>query len=1789
MASLVIQRRTRQVGCSSGVSTLAVMAAGVAVCLAVAPALGQISWRSTTDRGLAAIGAASIEATAQTEAALGHRHVLARFGGPVGPETRAAMTAAGMELLVYVGDNSFFAAISTEQLDLAALGRVGQLRGVQPIEREFKLHPALVRGEVPSWAVVGTTDGTGPTPAEDVVAAYVVFHRDVTLDTEGLALCRVHGAAVQSLMRTINGAVVELPYSQIEALVAEDAVEWIEPPLPPLSPVNDGNRALTQAGPAQGPPYNLDGSGVTVLVYDAGTGRDTHVDFQGRLHVHDDSGMMDHSTHVAGTIGGAGIANPTYKGMAPGVTIEAYGFQQPGGLHPGFLYTDPGDLEADYNEAINTYGANISSNSIASNVEANGYDCSWQGDYGATSALIDAIVRGSLGQPFRIVWAGGNERGGSRCDVEGYGDYYSVPPPCGAKNHIAVGALNSNDDSMTSFSSWGPTDDGRLKPDLSAPGCQSNGDMGVTSCSSAGDTAYTTYCGTSMASPTVAGCCALLLQDYRAHFPALADPRNSTLKILLAHNAVDLGNPGPDYQFGYGSIPIRDTIDFMRTGSFLEGSVDQGGTYVLYVPVGDGDPTMKATLAWDDVAAAPSVTNALVNDLDLRVFDPWGNRYYPWTLDPWNPDAPAVQWNEDHTNNIEQVQVEWPAAGVWRIEVYGYNVPQGPQPFSLCASPALTTCSSQGYILLDAARYNCNGTVAIRVVDCDLNTNDSVVNTVTVAVTSWTEPDGEPVVLTETGPATADFRGSIALSTTDSPGVLQVADWDTITAHYLDANDGQGGQNVEVDVSATVDCQGPWIGSVGVSDIVLSGATVTFYTDELANATVHYGPSCDSLFNSASDIGYNTDHAIVLSGLPIDGSQIYFSLEATDLVGNLATDDNGGACYSFTTLLGPHPVYSWNLDTNPGWTAQGQWAFGVPLGQCGDPSSGHTGTTIYGYNLAGCYGGMFEEDLTTTAIDCSNVTQTSLKFWRWLGVESASWDHAQISVSTDNINWTGIWGNWMGSNIIDSAWTQQEYDISAVADNQPTVYVRWAMGPTDNYQGFCGWNIDDVEIWGVAPITTGSCCQTDGTCTETLQLDCAGTWSAGGTCSPNRCLQPDPTPPSPNPMTFAAAPAPDGTTSISMTASTAVDTMSPPVSYHFNLVYGGSGGNDSSWQWGTVYTDDGLTPNTAYTYRVKARDSASPTPNETGWSGNVPTATMIEWPGYISFGTVTVNSITMTTNGTFTNLTAGSSGVYFDSTTTGGNGGIDSWVQTTSDTATGLTPNTGYAFRVKARNLNALETSYTPTYPVATLIETPTGVTISVPTLTTLDLTAGGTFSNLSAGQSGIYFDSTTAGGNGGINAWIQTTSDQATGLTPNTGYTFQAKARNRNGVETPYSLTGAGATLIQTPTGIMVGTIATNTIDLIATGTFTNLTTGSSGLYFDSTTTGGDGGINAWVQATSDQAAGLTPNTGYTFQVKARNQSGVETAYSPTSLRTTLIETPTGVSFGTVTDHSIGLNAMGTLTNLGLGSSGVYFDSTTTGGDGGINAWQQMTTDTATGLLPNTNYTFQVKARNQISVETPYSPTAAKVTLAAVPPAPTLASPTPTTMTVNVNPANNPTATVFAIRCTATSPSDSAWLNKYVSAAGLASASAVWQTDATWGVVTVTGLQPNTTYTFAVKARNGENVETAFGAGASLATTSSSGSGACCYDSAPCAVVSPAVCSAGGGTYQGDGTTCVLHACCPLMGDMNGDGTVNGSDIQGFVNALLAGFDPCADLAAPYGTLDMADVAAFVGQLLGS
>ncbi|MEN6372443.1 MAG: putative Ig domain-containing protein [Armatimonadota bacterium] len=214
------------------------------------------------------------------------------------------------------------------------------------------------------------------------------------------------------------------------------------------------------------------------------------------------------------------------------------------------------------------------------------------------------------------------------------------------------------------------------------------------------------------------------------------------------------------------------------------------------------------------------------------------------------------------------------------------------------------------------------------------------------------------------------------------------------------------------------------------------------------------------------------DYTASIPGSTTVGDWYLYKITATDKYNQRKQSTSpASGYYMFSIIPATSKIYSFPLDSNPGWACDTGWAFGIPTGGGSsngvDPTAGYDGSFVYGYNLSGNYDNNMASTqyLTTTAIDCSNLGNTTLKFRRWLGVEGSGCDHATIQVSNDGVNWTTVWSN-SSAITADTSWTLQTYDISAVADYKPHVYIRWGMGPTDSSFVMEGWNIDNIEIWG---------------------------------------------------------------------------------------------------------------------------------------------------------------------------------------------------------------------------------------------------------------------------------------------------------------------------------------------------------------------------------------------------------------------------------------------------------------------------------------------------------------------------------------------------------------------------------------------------------------------------------------------------------------------------------------------------------------------------------------------------
>ena len=421
-------------------------------------------------------------------------------------------------------------------------------------------------------------------------------------------------------------------------------------------------------------PYNLDGTGIRVGIWDEARIRSTHQELVGRVTVMDpttSTSDSDHATHVGGVVGATGI-NANAKGMAPKVNLNSY------------------DWSSDYTEMTQA-GAALATDStkIPLSNHSYGYNATVyeMGVYNSEPRNTDALA--SSLPYYLIFWAAGNDQG----NLLSLGGYQSITYDALSKNIMTVGAVQDavsgslrslSSASMTSFSSWGPCDDGRIKPDIVANGWE------LYSSSSTGDTSYVSKTGTSQAAPSAMGSAALLQQLYAREFSGQR-MRASTLKGLMIHTADDLGNSGPDYKYGWGLINVKVAADVilahkadLNRPKIIEGVLSRTlsgvKTYTNnYTFIWDGVSPIRATLAWTDPAgstqtATDSRIPNLINNLDLKIVSPNGITNLPYVMPfvgTWTQASmslPAI-CGKNNVDNVEQVYLESPIAGTYTVSV----------------------------------------------------------------------------------------------------------------------------------------------------------------------------------------------------------------------------------------------------------------------------------------------------------------------------------------------------------------------------------------------------------------------------------------------------------------------------------------------------------------------------------------------------------------------------------------------------------------------------------------------------------------------------------------------------------------------------------------------------------------------------------------------------------------------------------------------------------------------------------------------------------------------------------------------------------------------------------------------------------------------------------------------------------------------------------------------------------------------------------------------------------------
>jgi len=501
---------------------------------------------------------------------------------------------------------------------------------------------------------------------------------------------------------------------------------------------------------------DLNGENMIVGIWEVGDVRLTHPLLENRVTQMDAPlGISDHATHVSGTILGSATPNGGgTKGMAAQATAHSY--------------TASGDTSEMAGAAANgllvsnhSYGANIANQAL------------WQlGFYGGDAKGLDEVLHNA---PYYLpVFSAGNDRQSGINTGDGGYDYLTDSGT--AKNNLVIAAVvevlnytGPGSVNMSSFSSWGPTDDGRVKPDISA--------KGVNMYSSVGTAQYQNYSGTSMSAPNTAGSLILLQQHYNelnGHFMY-----GSTLKGLAIHTADEAGSdPGPDYRFGWGLLNIERGAEVISndgdTSVIIEDELVSGEVYTMTVQ-SDGVSDLVASLTWADVGGnllpagtEDDPTPALVHDLDLRVSQDGGATFFPWKLDVTNFSAAATN-GDNIVDVVEKTEIAG-ASGEYIIKVsHKGNLTESSQKFSLIitgiAREEFNVSSHDGVV------YTCaeSGSATF---DIDLGFSDGFSDTIDFSVSglpSGTTGSFDPASMNAEGTTALTVDGIDGLAMGDYP------------------------------------------------------------------------------------------------------------------------------------------------------------------------------------------------------------------------------------------------------------------------------------------------------------------------------------------------------------------------------------------------------------------------------------------------------------------------------------------------------------------------------------------------------------------------------------------------------------------------------------------------------------------------------------------------------------------------------------------------------------------------------------------------------------------------------------------------------------------------------------------------------------------------------------------------------------------------------------------------------------------------------------------------------------
>ena len=562
-------------------------------------------------------------------------YTLLQFAKIPNLEEQSELKNQGITLISYLANNAYYVAIDSKYYNQSMASK--NIRAIVSIDSKFKIDQSIAKGAIPDYAM-----------DNNLIKVVVSYFKGVDKGMVNEDLTKLGVKSFKNL-DSFNQIYLQASTEKLNEIAKLNWVQNIELIASPVESDNlpgiNSHKVNVLSSLIPGLGYDLTGKGVKVGIWDGNL--EKHVDHTGRVINREYETPSSHGQHVSGTVGGAGILDPRAKGMAPNVQLYGWNFNTQSNGLPVYVERELAFVNDDVDLTSNSYGVLLSS---GYNVVR--YNVSDRGDDDVTvkyPSLLNVYSNGNA----QAAYAGG----------------FNTSTKA-SKNALHV-AANEPTDVISSYSSFGPTLDGRLVPQIAA--------VGSSVYSLDYNNSYQIMSGTSMATPGTSGTLALLYERYKNIYGA--KPLASLMKALVSNTAKDVGNPGPDYKYGFGNLNALRAVKVLDNKMFYSASVANGASFEKEIVVPAGLVSLKVMMAYSDIGATPGATNIQVNDLDVKIVRN-GNTTLPWILNPSIPNANATR-GVDNLNNIEQITIDNPEAGTYKIIVTGTSVPLNTQEFAV--------------------------------------------------------------------------------------------------------------------------------------------------------------------------------------------------------------------------------------------------------------------------------------------------------------------------------------------------------------------------------------------------------------------------------------------------------------------------------------------------------------------------------------------------------------------------------------------------------------------------------------------------------------------------------------------------------------------------------------------------------------------------------------------------------------------------------------------------------------------------------------------------------------------------------------------------------------------------------------------------------------------------------------------------------------------------------------------------------------------------------------------------